>query len=78
MQRQNISLMIEQELLEEAHLVAVRRHTSVNELVRQFLKSLLRLERERLEAWTDVRKLVERHQVRLGAALPGREDLHAR
>ena len=78
MHRQNISLMIEQELLEEAHLVAVRRHTSVNELVRQFLKQLLRLERERLEAWTDVKKLLERPQVRLGAALPGREDLHAR
>ena len=78
MHRQNISLMIEQELLEEAHLVAVRRHTSVNELVRQFLKQLLRQDRERLDAWTDVRQLLERPLVRLGTAVPGREDLHAR
>jgi hypothetical protein len=78
MQRQNIALMIEQDLLEEAHLVAVRRHTSVNELVRQFLRQLVRQERERLEAWSDVRKLLDRPQVRLGTSLPGREDLHAR
>lgn len=77
MHRQNMTLMIEQELLEEAHTVAVRRHTSVNELVRQFLKQLVRQDRQRLDAWGDVKRLMEKPQVRLGS-FPGRGDLHAR
>jgi hypothetical protein len=42
MSRQNVSLSIEAELLEEAHAVAVRQ------------------ERQRLEAWHDVRKLLDK------------------
>jgi hypothetical protein len=78
MNRQTLALSIEQELLEEAHAVAVRRHTSVNEMVRQFLKQIVRQERRRLEAWNDVRKLLEKPQVRLGSALPSRKRLHER
>ena len=78
MHRQNITLMVEQELLEEAQVVAVRRHTSVNELVRQYLKQIVRQERARLEAWSDVRKLMDKPAVRLGGATPTREGLHER
>ena len=78
MNRQTLALSIEQELLEEAHAVAVRRHTSVNEMVRQFLKQVVRQERKRLEAWHDVKKLLETPQVRLGPALRSRERLHER
>jgi len=78
MNRQTLALSIEQELLEEAHAVAVRRHTSVNEMVRQFLKQMVRQERKRLEAWRDVKKLLDKPQVRIGQALPGREVLHER
>jgi nitroreductase len=78
MHRQNITLMIEQELLEEAQIVAVRRHTSVNELVRQYLKQIVRQERERLEAWSDVKKLLDKPALRLGEATPSREGLHER
>jgi hypothetical protein len=77
MHRQNRTLMIEQELLEEAHMVAVRRHTSVTELVRQYLKQLVRQDRQRLEAWGDVKRLMEKPQAHLGS-FPGRKDLHAR
>ena len=78
MNRQTLALSIEQELLEEAHAVAVRRHTSVNEMVRQFLKQIVRQERKRLEAWNDVKKLLEKPKVRFGPALPSRERLHER
>lgn len=78
MNRQTLALSIEQELLEEAHAVAVRRHTSVNEMVRQFLKQIVRQERRRLEAWHDVKKLLEKPEVRLGPALSGRERPHER
>jgi len=78
MSRQSVTLTIEQELLEEAHAVAVRRHTSVNEMVRQYLKQVVRQERSRLEAWHDVRKLLDKPPVRLGESLPGRGGRHER
>jgi hypothetical protein len=78
MSRQSITLTIEQELLEEAHAVAVRRHTSVNEMVRQYLKQIVRQERSRLEAWHDVRKLLDKPPVRLGNGLPERGERHER
>lgn len=78
MHRQNMTLAIEQDLLEEAHVVATRRHTTVSELVRQYLRQLVRQEKQRLEAWGDVKRLLEKPQVRLGEALPSRERLHER
>jgi metal-responsive CopG/Arc/MetJ family transcriptional regulator len=78
MTRQNVTLTIEQDLLDEAHAVAMRRHISLNEMVRQYLKQIVRQERSRLEAWHDVRKLLERPPVRLGEILPGRGARHER
>ena len=78
MSRQSVTLTIEQELLEEAHAVAVRRHTSVNEMVRQYLKQVVRQERSRLEAWHDVRKLLDKPAVRLGESMPGGGGRHER
>ena len=78
MNRQSMTLNIEQELLEEAHAVAMRRHTSVTEMVRQFLKQMVRQERQRLEAWHDVQRLLDRPHARLGKGAPGREDRHER
>jgi metal-responsive CopG/Arc/MetJ family transcriptional regulator len=78
MSRQNVTLSIEAELLEEAHAVAVRRHSSLNEMVRQYLKQIVRQERQRLEAWHDVRKLLDKPPVRLGNALPARGERHER
>jgi hypothetical protein len=78
MGRQNVTLTIEQELLEEAHAVAVRRHTSLNEMVRQYLKQIVRQERSRLEAWHDVQKLLDKPAVRLGEALPPWGGRHER
>jgi antitoxin component of RelBE/YafQ-DinJ toxin-antitoxin module len=78
MNRQALTLNIEQELLEEAHAVAMRRHTSVTEMVRQFLKQVVRQERQRLEAWHDVQKLMEKPHARLGKGAPSRGDRHER
>jgi metal-responsive CopG/Arc/MetJ family transcriptional regulator len=76
MTRQSVTLSIEQDLLEEAHAVAVRRHTSVNEMVRQYLKQVVRQERQRLEAWHDVQRLLDKPPVRLGEALLDRGGRH--
>jgi metal-responsive CopG/Arc/MetJ family transcriptional regulator len=78
MNRQSMTLNIEQELLEEAHAVATRRHMSLTEMVRQFLKQVVRQERQRLEAWHDVQKLLDRPPARLGKGAPSRGDRHER
>jgi metal-responsive CopG/Arc/MetJ family transcriptional regulator len=78
MSRQRVVLSIEQDLLDEAHAVAVRQHTSVNEMVRQFLKQTVRQERQRLEAWRDVQRLLDKPSVRLGEGLPDRGARHER
>jgi hypothetical protein len=78
MTRQRVVLSIEQDLLDEAHAVAVRQHTSVNEMVRQYLKQVVRQERQRLEAWRDVQRLLDKPPVRLGTGLPDREGRHER
>jgi metal-responsive CopG/Arc/MetJ family transcriptional regulator len=78
MSRQRVVLSIEQDLLDEAHTVAVRQHTSVNEMVRQFLKQVVRQERQRLEAWRDVQRLLDKPSVRLGDGLPDRGARHER
>jgi metal-responsive CopG/Arc/MetJ family transcriptional regulator len=78
MTRQRVVLSIEQDLLDEAHVVAVRQHTSVNEMVRQYLKQVVRQERQRLEAWRDVQRLLDKPPVRLGAGMPDRRDRHER
>jgi metal-responsive CopG/Arc/MetJ family transcriptional regulator len=78
MTRQRVVLSIEQELLDEAHAVAVRQHTSVNEMVRQYLKQVVRQERQRLEAWRDVQRLLDKPPARLGEAMPSRGERHER
>jgi hypothetical protein len=78
MARPRVVLSIEQDLLDEAHAVAVRRHTSVNEMVRQFLKLEVRQERQRLEAWRDVQRMLDKPPVRLGPSLPNRGERHER
>lgn len=77
MNRQPLAINIEQELLEEAHAVAMRRRTSVTEMVRQFLKQVVRQERQRLEAWRDVKWMLEKPCVRLGEPFP-RGERHER
>jgi len=75
MTRQRVVLSIEQDLLDEAHAVAVRRHTSVNEMVRQFLKQVVRQERQRLEAWRDVQRLLDKPPAVPGLIVGGTADL---
>jgi len=58
--------------------VAARRHTTVNELVRQLLERLTDDERRRLAAWESIRDLVEHPRVEIGDRLPSRDELHER
>jgi hypothetical protein len=76
--RLNVTLVVEEDLLREARAVAARRHTSVNEMVRDFLKDLVNQESRRLAAFERIQPLLDRPAVELGNPRPSRDELHER
>ncbi len=78
MARLNMTLAIEEELLQAARAVAAARQTSVNEMVRQYLQQVVGEGRRRQAAWERIRSLVEAPSVVLDDPRPSRDELHAR
>jgi len=80
MKRVNIILATEEDLLQEARAVAARSHTSVNEMVRNYLPQVVVVgkEQRRLAAFDRIRGLLERPAVTIGGRLPSRDELHER
>jgi len=78
MKRLNVTLVVEEDLLREAREVAARRRTSVNEMVREFLKNLVSQESRRLAALERIQPLLDRPAVHLGGPRPSRDELHQR
>jgi plasmid stability protein len=78
MKRLNVTLAVEEDLLRDARAVAARRHTSVNEMVREFLKHLVSQEGRRLDALERIQPLLDRPAVHLGQPRPTRDELHER
>jgi plasmid stability protein len=78
MKRLNMTLALEEDLLLEARAVAARLHTSVNEMVRDFLKEVVQQESRRLMAFERIEHLLDRPAVHLGGPLPSRDELHER
>jgi hypothetical protein len=78
MKRLNMTLVVEEVLLQEARAVAARRHTSVNEMVRQFLEQVVRQESRRAAALESIQQLLDHPPVQLGGPLPSRDELHER
>lgn len=78
MKRLNMTLVVEEDLLREARAVAARRRTSVNEMVREFLKDVVSRESRRLAALERIQSLLEKPAVHLGESRPTRDELHER
>jgi hypothetical protein len=78
MKRLNVTLVVEEDLLREAREVAARRRTSVNEMVREFLKNVVSQESRRLAALERIQPLLDRPAVHLGGPRPSRDELHER
>jgi hypothetical protein len=78
MARLNVTLAIEEELLQAARAVAAQQHTSVNEMVRGYLRQVVGEDRRRNAAWERIRNLVEQPPVVLGGPRPSRDELHER
>jgi plasmid stability protein len=78
MGKRNLTIALDEELLLEARVLAAKRRTSVNEMVRQHLENLVGSERRRRAAWAQVRSLVEEPRARAPGPLPSRQEIHER
>ena len=78
MKRLNVTLVVEEDFLHEVRAVAARRRTSVNEMVRGFLKDVVSQEDRRLAALERIQHLLDHPSVHLGSPLPSKGELHSR
>lgn len=78
MSKRNLTVTLDEELLLEAKVLAARRRTSVNEIVRRHLQAVVGEERGRQAAWERIRPLVEQPRAVIGGVLPSRDELHER
>jgi len=76
--RQNVTLVIEEDLLLEARKIALDQRTSVNQLVREYLTALVEEPGRRRLARARLRKALETGLVEVGDRTWSRDDLYDR
>jgi hypothetical protein len=74
----NITLAIDEAVLEEARVYAAKRNTSVNGLVRDFLEGIAKQEDRTERARRRLRELVDRSTLEVGDVTWKRDDLYDR
>jgi hypothetical protein len=73
----NITLAIDEDLLQRARVIAAMKRTSVNEMVRNYLSRLVEQERDKDEAREALLKLMDESEGRLGDWRPSREETYS-
>ncbi len=68
----NLTLSIEEDLLDKARVLAAMKRTSVNEMVREFLARVVREEQERDESREQLLELIDRSTGGMGES-PGED-----
>jgi hypothetical protein len=76
--RQNLTLVVEEDLLQAARKIAVERGTSVNQLVRDYLTSLVEGPARKKLALEGLQKAFSAGLVEVGERTWTRDDLHDR
>lgn len=76
--RQNVTLVIEENLLLEATKIAPKQRTSVNQLVREYLTALVEEPGRRRLARARLKKALETGLVEVGDRTSSRDDLYDR
>lgn len=76
--KRNLTLAIEEEILDQARIVAARRKRSLTALVRDFLSSLAREDREREASLRRIVRRMRAKPLRVGTSRWKREELHER
>jgi len=74
----NITLSVDETVLDKVRVLAAQRQTSVNGLVRDYLNSLVAKERHTDEARTALLKLIDEKSGDMGKHRWKREDLYDR
>lgn len=76
--KQNLTLVVEEDLLLAARKIALDRRTSVNQLVREYLVGLVEESSRRRLARTRLQKALATGLVVIGKSQWSRDDLHDR
>jgi plasmid stability protein len=74
----NITLAIDETLLDEVRIVAAKKGTTVNAMVRDYLTSIASLEDRQDRARRRIRELAEKSTAEVGPVTWKREDLYDR
>ena len=74
----NITLSIDEAVLDEVRIYAAKRNTTVNGLVRDFLNGLAEQEDRTVRARRRLRELMEQSPLEAGPVTWTRDDLHDR
>ena len=74
----NLTIAIEDDLLRKARVHALEQGTSVNALVREYLRELAGEASRQLAAARRIVKLAHENDARVGGATWARDDLHER
>ena len=73
----NLTLAIDDDLLDKARVLAAMRRTTVNEMVRAYLQKLVEQERERDEAREELLRLIDESEGDLGDYRPSRDQTYS-
>lgn len=74
----NLTLTLDENLLRAARKVAIDRNTSVNQLVRDYLASLVREADQRESALSRLDEIFRTNRIQVGRRTWKRQDLHER
>ena len=73
----NITLAIDEDLLDKVRVLAAMKRTSVNEIVRSYLSRLVDEERGKDEAREELLRLMDNSQGRMADWRPSREETYS-
>ncbi len=74
----NLTLAIDESLLDEVRVAAAKKGTTVNAMVRDYLVSVAKLEDRKDRARRRIRELAEKSTAEVGSITWKREDLYDR
>ena len=75
--KKNLTLSIDENLLQKARVLAAMRKTSVNEMIRAFLDASVNAEKTQDEVTAKLLKLADNSKGRMGDYRPSREDTYS-
>ncbi|MFW6300607.1 MAG: DUF6364 family protein [Oceanicaulis sp.] len=73
----NLTLAIDEDLLDRARVLAAMRRTTVNAMVREYLERVVAEEREADEVTQELLKLSEQSEARMGDWRPSRDETYS-